>query len=828
MRFYTNIERFGDHLLYRGYDGTERVSKRIPFKPTLFVRGDGPASGEGGGWKNIHNQPVSPITFDSMKEANEFIKRYAGVGNMEVFGQENFINQFITQRFPEKIKFDESRIHRVCIDIEVASDEGFPEPEHANHPVISIALKSNRSGKYVVFGLGEYDAGENTTFVRCADEADLLSRFMGFWSEMDIDVVTGWNIEEFDVPYIVNRTRKLFGEDVVRKMSPWGVVNAKKVRKKDLHAYEIYGISQLDCMKIFKKFTYNTLKEQESYRLDHIAHVVLDERKMSYEEHGSLHELHKNDYQKFIDYNIRDVELVDRIDEALGLFPLAFTIAYGAGVNYQHVIGTNQVWDATIHRILNGRKIAIPQKRDAVKGVYQGAYVKEPKTGMHEWVVSFDLSSQYPNLLVQYNMSPETIVDGMIDTDVKRMLDGKSNHVKADTDQYAIPPSGVRFRKDVEGVIPMVIREYYGERKNIKKELIALKKKQEEAPTQAVKNRISILNNRQMAIKILMNSLYGAMGNQWFRYFDLRIAESVTLAGQLSIQWGESAVNEEMNRILGKTGGDYVIAMDSDSLYINMSEIVAKFNPKNPVRFLDRIATDHFEPMLQGKYAELSEYTGGRETRMEMTREVIADKAVWMAKKKYIMSVLDNEGVLRKEPELKVVGHEAVRSSVPETARKKMKEMFPLVLNGSEEDVQEFIAKFREDFMKLSVEEISFPRGVSDMDKYADADVIYKKGCPIHVRAALLYNHHLKERNLRHETIKNGSKLKFAYLKQPNPVGENVIGYPDYLPREFGLEKYVDYETQFEKAFVNPVKLIFDAIGWNVEPRTSLDGFFGT
>ena len=815
MKFYTSVERYGNRILYRGYDGAERIQKRVPFKPTLFVDGKGD-------WSTLEGKQVAPLELDSMKDATDFLKRYENIDTVKIYGMNNMVHQFITYAFPNDINFDPNQIVVSTIDIEVASDQGFPEPDVANHPVISICIKSSKEDYFRVWALGDYEPKDNEIYNKCENELQLLDSFLKYWEKHGSpDVITGWNSKQFDIPYLVNRTRKVIGDESVKRFSPWGVVSPRTVRgkmgRRDVDTYDLMGIAQLDYYDLYQKFTYT---QQESYRLDNIAFVELGERKLSYEEYGDLHTLYQNDHQKFIEYNIRDVDLVDKLEEKLGLISLAMTLAYKGGVNYEDVLGTTAIWDSIIYRILNKFQVAVPPKVEKSKSKYEGGYVKEPHVGSHEWVTSFDLNSLYPNIIVQYNMSPETVVDGLTSTSVEHML-----RKQTPSDQnYALAPSGVRFTREKEGIIPAVIRQYYSERRVIKDEMLKAQQEYEETPTKALSNRISNLNNQQMAIKILMNSLYGALGNRWFRYFDQRVAESITLAGQLSIKWAERAVNEEMNKLLDTDGKDYVIAIDTDSVYINMSKLVKKFDPKDPVKFLDKISSEHFEKVLEKSYADLAEYTNSFVNRMEMGREVIADKGIWVAKKRYILNVHNSEGVQYKEPKLKMMGIEAIKSSTPLVCRDRMKELFRIIVNGTELETQSFITDFRNEFNKLPAEDVSFPRSLSAVSKWRDSATIYKKATPIHARGALLYNHHTKGMNV--EPIKAGDKVRFVYLKQPNPIKENVITFPLHLPRELGLDKYIDYGLQFQKTFVDPLEPILDAVGWSAEPKAQLDMFF--
>lgn len=837
MSFYTSVHRYSNQILYRGYnDNGVLVTEKVKFKPTLHVRSSNKSSTYA-----LDGTPVEAMTFDTMKESSDFIKLYDGVQNFKIYGNTNYVAQFIAKRFPDDVKFDISHIAVGNIDIEVASDDGFPHPDAANHPIISIAYKSSKSGVYHAWGLGDYDYKKcevlpKDTLIqyrKCADEADLLQSFLTYWENHYPDIITGWNLRLFDIPYMANRIKKVLGEDNMKRMSPWGVVQYKQinVKGKSLDAYEIYGVAQLDYFDLFQKFGY-TYGTQESYALDHIAFTVLGERKLSYAEHGTLNGLYKQDYQKFIDYNIRDVDLVDRIDQEMRLIELACIMAYRGGVNYADTLGTTAIWDSIIYRHLNKKNIIIPQSIHKQRGDYPGGYVKDPICGMHDWVVSFDLNSLYPNLIVQYNMSPETLLTGPEDFGphgVDYYLESKHDPLPPSVRErnVAVAANGSMYRKDKQGMLPEIIVMYYNDRKKIKGEALKLKKEYELNKSPEIKRMMNQLDNSQQAVKILLNSLYGALGNEHFRYYDLRISEGVTLSGQLAIRWAEKAVNGSINKLL-KTDKDYVIAMDTDSVYVNMGPLIKQVNPKDPVAFLDKACSTQIEPIIDAAYAKLFTMMNAYENRMVMKREAIADKAIWTAKKRYILNVHNNEGVQYAEPKIKIMGIEAVKSSTPQVVRDKFKQAYKIMLNGTEADLIKFVDDFYNDFSSLKPEDASFPRGVSDIKKWTGAGGTYLKGTPIHVRGAILFNHFIKKNGLdkQYELIQDGNKVKFCYLKMPNPISENVIAFPNFLPRELGLHDYIDYDLQFEKTFKDPLKIVSDAINWKVEYISTLEDFF--
>jgi DNA polymerase elongation subunit (family B) len=770
-----------------------------------------------------------------VRDCREFYSKYEGIDGFEIYGNDRYIYQYISEKYPEdEIKFDISKIKLVTLDIEVASEEGFPDVESCSEEILAITIQDYTTKEIITWGVKPFKNNRNDlTYHHCPSEYELLSHFINYWMVNVPDVITGWNIQLYDIPYICKRLNRVLGEKLMKRFSNWGLVTEGEtyIQGRKHTTFDIGGLTQLDYLDLYKKFTY---KAQESYRLDYIAEVELGQKKLDHSEFDTFKDFYTQGWQKFIEYNIVDVELVDRMEDKMKLIELALTMAYDAKVNYADVFYQVRMWDNIIYTYLKKRDIVIPPKNKSSKSEkYAGAYVKEPIPGLYDWVVSFDLNSLYPHLIMQYNISPETLLEERHpNANVERILNQEINFELYK--DYAVCANGAMYRKDVRGFLPELMEKIYNERVIFKKKMLAAEQEYEKTKNKELVKEIARCNNIQMARKIQLNSAYGAIGNQYFRYYKLANAEAITLSGQVSIQWIMNRVNSYLNKVLKTDGEDYVIASDTDSLYINMGplvETVYKGREKTTegiVSFLDKICNVELEKYIEGSYQELANYVNAYEQKMIMKRECIAERGIWTAKKRYILSVWDSEGVRYEKPKLKIKGIEAIKSSTPAPCRKMLKESFNIMMSGTEDDMISFIDICRQEFKKLPAEKISFPRSASDVQKYHSSSDIYIKGTPIHVRGALLFNHYIKKNKLnnKYSAIQNGEKIKFVYLKKPNTIHENVISFIQDFPKELNLDKYIDYDLQFEKAFLEPLKIILDSIGWSVEKTVNLELFF--
>ena len=828
MKFYSNVFLTGDKILYVGYEDGQRVQYEQSFSPVLFAQCNKKTE-----YKTLEGSYAQKIEFNSVKDARQFIDEYKQVENFKIYGNDRFLYQYISTEFPEeRIEYDATQLKIYTIDIETSSENGFPNVGETAEEILCLTIKDFASKKLIVWGTREYEHSRADVEYRVFwKEEEMLKDFLAWWAENTPDILTGWNVKLFDVPYICRRIERILSSKYMKSLSPWNKVYEKEVEIKGRNqfVYDIIGVSVLDYLDLYQKFTYTN---QESYRLDHIANVELGEKKLDHSEFETFKDFYTQDWQKFVTYNIHDVELVDRLEDKMKLIDLAVNLAYDAKVNFEDVYYQVRMWDSIIYNYLTPRGIVVPpNERNDKDAKYAGAYVKEPIPGLYEWVVSFDLNSLYPHLIMQYNISPETLLPTKHPSaTVDRIL---QQQITIDG-EYCVCANGAQYRKDVRGFLPELMEKIYNERKIYKKKMLQAKQENEKNPSPQLVKDISKFNNIQMARKIQLNSAYGAIGNQYFRYYKLANAEAITLSGQVSIRWIENKMNGYLNTLLKTEDVDYVIASDTDSIYLNLGPLVTKFFSNRVgdkaaiVSILNKVCEEKLEPFIQSSYEELATYVSAYDQKMIMKRENIADKGIWTAKKRYILNVWDSEGVRYAEPKLKMMGIEAVKSSTPAPCRTKIKEALNIIMTQTEEDVIRFIDNFKEEFFSMPPEDIAFPRSVNGLTKWSDPVTLYRKSCPIHVRGALLYNFQLKKRKLTHKypLIQEGEKIKFCYLQKPNTVGENVISFISNFPTEIDIHKNVDYKLQFEKSFLYPLKIILDAIGWKTEKEVNLEFLF--
>ena len=828
MRFYTNILQYGNKILVRGVNNGKKVQERENFCPSLFVKSKTETK-----FKTLFGENLEQLDFEDINSAKDYIKRYKDIENFPIFGNTNFAYQYITKNFPKEIDFDITQIHIYSIDIETSAEYGFPNVEDPLEEVLLITIQNYNTKEIITFGKEKFNVTKpNHTYIRATDEYDLLKKFISFWSNDYPHIVTGWNIEFFDIPYLCNRIKKVLGDDSMKQLSPWNVVNQREIsRFKSMETvFDILGVSVLDYLDLYKKFTYSA---QESYKLDHIAKVELGKEKLDYGEYDSFRLFYKNNWQKFVEYNVVDTELVDQLEDKMKLIELILTMAYDAKCNYVDVFSAVRTWDCILWNHLWNKGIVVHQRDESRRGrQIEGAFVQEPVPGKYDWVVSFDATSLYPSIIMQYNLSPETLIPGGRDVTVNTLLKKDHSLENLKEDNLCMTANGYTFKTDKQGIFPEIVQKLFDDRQKYKKLMITAQKKYEENKDILYQKEIAKYNNFQMARKIQLNSLFGAWGNEFFRFYDDRIAEGITITGQYIIRTVGKALDEYLNKICGTTDCKYSFYSDTDACYITLDNLVKKFYKDQPkdkvVEILDKICSERIEKIINKACDDLMSYTNAFERKVYFKREVIADRGIWVAKKRYALNVYNNEGVQYTEPKLKVMGLEIVRSSTPEPIREGLREAVRLALTKSEAHIQSFVKDFEKKFKEFKPEDIAFPRGVNGVDKYDDKARIYKQGTPMHVRGSLLYNFYLKSMKLdkKYELIREGDKIKFLYLKEPNTIGENCIAFVSRIPEEFKLKEYADYDTMFEKSFLEPISTILSGIGWSAKPKASLESLF--
>lgn len=837
LEFYTKVENHGDWIYVRGYRDGIQFKKKIRHKPILFI----PTSKEDARYKSIHGRTLESIEYDSIYTAKQKLKEFSKVHNFQGYGMEKPVVNFMHEEYPKDIEYDEKFIRIGSIDIETDSEGGFPIIELANKAITAISLVVK--DRTIVWGMKDFVPPNSTvSYRKFNDETAMLRDFIHIWEKLALDIITGWNSTSFDMPYIVRRIRVVLGEDWVKRLSPWGIIKPRSIksyRGSEIEIFDIFGINDIDYLLAFKKFRPPHINPDDN-KLDTVAKLVLGEKKLDYSAYGSLNKLYKENPQLFFEYNVKDANLVNRIEEKLNILRLIMNMAYSAKVNMHEVFMQTRVWDSIIYGYLKDKNIIVPivTREDEFDGKYEGAYVKFPTPNMYKWVVSFDLTSLYPSLILHYNIGPDTFIE-KVNLIKESLLEhephGYEEYLKKNN--YSMAANGAIYSRNKNSFMTDIVQLFFDKRQYYKKLKLETGKakaaEKDPAKKKILEDKERIYDIYQQNFKININALYGALGTTGFRFNDITNAEAITISGQLTIKRAERWLNGYLNKVMGTNDVDYVIGADTDSLYVNFGPIIEKFKVPDDkaVDFLDKFAAQKVQPELNACFKELSEYMNSHQQKLHMKREKISDKLVFIAKKRYFQNVHDNEGVRYEKPKIEITGLEAVRTVVPEFCRNKLKEAYSIVLNGTEENMQKFIDETRKEYFQLPFPDVASPKGCKNLLKYSDKTMIYKRNnsaVPFHVRATLLYNHYLKHFGVddQYESILEGEKIRYCYLKMPNPIQENVIAAPRILPPEFGLDEYIDYETQFEKTFLDPIRAILEVIGWNEEKTSTIEDIF--
>ena len=837
-------------MLVRAVENGVRKKYEVKYQPYLFLDS---RDAEPTGYETIFGEPVRKRTFGSIREAKAFIKKHDLLEGFRYHGMTQFVFPFLNDKYPGKVQYDRDLINIVSLDIETMADDGFPNAAEAKQPLTAIAISDGTNITFI--SIKEYKKHQdNVTVIRCEDEVELIYRFIEEWRRMDPDIITGWNVEFFDVPYLVNRIRRICGDKVAERLSPWGFLfDKRQVNQMGMEgdAVDIVGIPVMDYLMVYRKWN---LQKQESYKLDHIAKVELGLGKIDYEEeYGSLHGLYERNFQLYAEYNIRDTEIINQLDEKLKLMDLALALAYDSKINYDDAYTSVRTWDVITHNYLMERGKVVPQhKHDGPKEKITGGYVKDPNVGAYDWVCSFDLNSLYPHLIMQYNISPDTHVGIVRELNTRRDLDGQGTMSDAVNDamdgvydkyrdhlkhtNVTLSPNGCMWTRTRRGFLPELMDQMYRERSEYKRMMLDQMQLYEDTKDPKHLKLATQYDMIQMAKKIQLNSAYGALGNQYFRYFNRDYAEAITMGGRLSTRWIERRLNVFLNKKM-KTSDpiDFVIACDTDSVYLELSTIVdhafGDDKPSNEkiVQYLDKICSQVLEPVIDKSFDQLAVYVNAYEQKMVMKREAIASRAIWTGKKHYILNIYNDEGVQYTEPKLKMKGIEAVKSSTPQVCRDAFVKALNIIMNGDEDELIDYVTQFREEFEQMPFEMVAFPRSLNNLDQYKDEFTGWKKGTPIHVRGAIVFNMTIKEMGLEDKIapLRSGEKIKFSYMRMPNPTYSNVITVDSTLPADFKLDQFIDHDMQFEKSFEGPLQSITNAVGWKTSRAVTLEDIFG-
>ena len=828
--FYTDVSIDKSNILLRGYKDGKRIKERIKYNPYLFQNSNKPNTE----YKTLEGKSVEKVSFKSPWDAHQFIRNNEDTSNNELYGMTNWEYVYINDNYQGQIDFDYNLLNVVTIDIETSSIGGYGNVLTANQPITQITLR--KKGKSISFGVKPVIPAEGDIYINSDTEYEMLEKFLLIWNSKawSPDILTGYNIEFFDVPYIVNRIRKVLGEEKLKALSPWGLLKESSVTiyGKPRQIYFPVGIQIIDYYKLYRKYA---LEKLEKYTLDFVSQHVLKVGKKDYSEYRNLDDLYERNPQLYYEYNVQDCALIEQLEQSEGMIKLLLTIAYITKVNYVDVFGTIRPWDGLTHSYLMDRKIVVPMMGRSIKEEFKGGFCKEVIPGRYEWVVTFDFTSLYPHITMFSNISPETYVGRYNFMAIEDILAGGVNKYRKELleNNLSVTANMCLYDRSKRGFIPEIMEHIFNERVRYKTEMKKGQKELQKAFDADLNIKVEKYSKTEYALKILLNSGYGAIANRYFRFYSLANAEAITTTGQLTFKWVERDVNKYLNGLLKTEGIDFVVAGDTDSIMLNFGQFfdnmkISETDKNKLIDTIDNICKVGVSKVIDKSCEDLKEYLNAYAQKLSMKREAIADVGIWRKKKNYVLNVWDSEGLRFKEPKMKIKGLEIVKTNSPMMVRTALQDCLKIIVDDDYEKLMKYISEFKNKFIGRTFEEVASPTSVNNLEKYADLDLTYRKGTPRHVKGSLTFNALLEEMDLtnKYPPVYSGDKIKFVSLRLPNPSGDDVISCVNELPPEFDLDRFIDYDAQYQKVFIEPLKSLTDIVGWNMERKNTLNSFF--
>ena len=814
----------------------KRIKVTASYDPYLYIE-----SGNGDA-ESIFGTKLVKKTFRTQYERYKYIK---DTGVKRVFDNLPATQQYLVDTFwksNETPEFSQHPIKVLFVDIETYSPDEFPNPQDPTHTCNVITVYDSINDEFITFGLNEFNnKDDDVTYIHCLNEHDLFKRFVEYIEKDYPDIISGWNSEFFDLPYIINRCERLLGEEWRNRLSPSGKVYSRSIKGQfgaDQVRWYIEGISLIDYLDVYKRFTPGV---EESYKLDAIGAAELGEKKVDFG-NMNLATLADQDWQTFVEYNIQDVRLLKKLEEKLKYTELIKMLAYVGLTSFEAALGSLSVINGATAVTARYRNQKIPSFiRNEDTGKNPGAYVGEPRSGFQENIVSFDANSLYPNVMISLNMSPETkvgkIEDKNGDNVTIRHVNGKTFTIDNSkfiefikNEDIAISKANVLFSQKKQGVMPTILDFYYSKRVEVKKELNMLKKQYSITKDKAIKTKIDQLDSKQLCIKVFINSIYGYFGNKHAPFGDDDIASSITLTGQSVIKQSNELLKQYVKNKTGIEDTEKlescVVYNDTDSSYISIKLLIDNLG----IPFVD--SNNKLTSELYKEVQDIEDYLNekikiwgvktlnSKDCRFIFKREAIADVGIFLQKKRYVLHILDDEGIPMDK--YKYTGVEVVRSTMPEPIKPHVKGIIETMLSTqSITKTNELLNKTYKIFKDLPIEDITFVSGLKNYENYARQCDGYKtaKGMPIHAKAAYYYNMLLKKFNIEndYETISSGDKVRYFYIQQPNPYNISCLAYKYYLPDEFKKIFFADYDKMFQKNLYAVIERFYDNVNWSIQ-----------